>query len=225
VIREGDDGDRYYIIDSGQAEVSMSGYKIGELTAGSSFGDRALMRNTRRAATVTATTGMELLTLSREDFLGATQIDRLETDVVRTAELRGGNDLSVRSAWSAGALTRVLEQVPLLAPLSGRTLRELGDVAEVSSWSAGSTLTVQGDVGEHFFVLLDGQIDISVDGSQVTELQSGDSFGEIALLHQVPRAATATAKTDVLVCSLAKEQISKVVDLQKMVGVAAELAV
>jgi hypothetical protein len=69
VITEGEDGDRYYLIVDGTVDVTIMGQLVRTMTAGQSFGEIALLRNIPRAATVTSATQVELLAVSRDDFL------------------------------------------------------------------------------------------------------------------------------------------------------------
>ena len=71
IVREGDEGDRFYIVIEGELDVSQEGVTIAELTTGGYFGEIALLRDTRRTATVTARTDAVLYALDREDFLAA----------------------------------------------------------------------------------------------------------------------------------------------------------
>ena len=71
MIREGDVGDRFVLIVSGEAEVSREGTHVVTLYAGDHVGEIALLRDVPRTATVTARTPMELLTLDRAAFLEA----------------------------------------------------------------------------------------------------------------------------------------------------------
>jgi hypothetical protein len=69
IINEGEEGDRYYLIVEGTVDVSIRNHLVRTMTAGESFGEIALLRDVPRAATVKAATHVELLAISRDDFL------------------------------------------------------------------------------------------------------------------------------------------------------------
>ena len=71
IIREGEPGERFYIIAAGQARASKDGKQLREMGTGESFGEIALLRRIPRTATVTATSRVEVRTLAREEFLAA----------------------------------------------------------------------------------------------------------------------------------------------------------
>jgi CRP-like cAMP-binding protein len=68
VVREGEAGDAFYVIVSGQAEVARSGQVVATIGAGSFFGDLALLDRAPRNATVTAITDMDLIVLGQREF-------------------------------------------------------------------------------------------------------------------------------------------------------------
>jgi MFS family permease len=71
VFRQGDRGDRFYVIAAGEAGVTIDGEERPPLSAGGWFGEIALLRDVPRTATITARTGLDLLALERDDFIAA----------------------------------------------------------------------------------------------------------------------------------------------------------
>ena len=100
----------------------------------------------------------------------------------------------------------LLERVPFLAALPPVTLESLAAHAAFVEVPAGRAVVEQGDHGDRFYVIADGAASVEIDGRQVGDLGPGDAFGEIALLRDVPRTATVTARTDLTLLSLARDE-------------------
>jgi CRP-like cAMP-binding protein len=94
---------------------------------------------------------------------------------------------------------QVLKNVPLFAELDDRELEQIAATMRERRFSAGDTVTQEGAGGAGFFVVEQGEADVSVDGQPRGSIHPGDYFGEIALLTGSDRTATITAKTD-MVC-------------------------
>jgi hypothetical protein len=93
------------------------------------------------------------------------------------------------------AVLDLLRRVPLFAPLSAPVLERLALDAHEVRVSAGQVVFEQGARGDSFYVIADGEVDVSIDGRHVRRQSLGEGFGEIALLRDTPRTATITAVT------------------------------
>ena len=92
----------------------------------------------------------------------------------------------------------VLKKVPLFDGLEQRELEEIADSMHERRFSAGDVITREGQSGAGFFVVEEGEADVTVNGSPVGQLGPGDYFGEVALLTGSERTATIVARTDML---------------------------
>jgi MFS family permease len=100
----------------------------------------------------------------------------------------------------------LLHSIPLFRPLPATTLEELASSLIPVKASAGTELVREGERGDRFYVLASGEVDVSAQGKPVRTQGAGDHFGEIALLRDVPRTATVTAKTDVELYALERDE-------------------
>jgi hypothetical protein len=87
----------------------------------------------------------------------------------------------------------LLRGVPMLAPLPMTILEQVaGDLSEVS-YADGEPIIREGEVGNRFYILASGRTSVTSAGEERPELGPGDSFGEIALVRNVPRTASVVA--------------------------------
>jgi MFS family permease len=100
---------------------------------------------------------------------------------------------------------RLLTGVPIFAPLPGTALEHIAGRLVPLRIEPGTVVVRQGDAGDRFYVIVEGEVEVTADGQTVSQLGPGGSFGEIALLKDVPRTATVTAKTPVVLYALERE--------------------
>ncbi len=96
----------------------------------------------------------------------------------------------------------LLRANPIFAPLPASTLEQLAHALEEVPASAGEEIVRQGESGDRFYLIKHGGFDVYVDGEPVQSLEAGDSFGEIALLRNVPRTATVRARSEAVLYAL-----------------------
>ena len=95
----------------------------------------------------------------------------------------------------ADSKTVHLSKVPLFSNLSKRELQFIASRADEVDAKAGTKLTTQGKPGDSFYVLLDGEAEVHVDGHPRRTLKKGDFFGEISMMDRGPATATITTTT------------------------------
>ena len=106
----------------------------------------------------------------------------------------------------------MLKRVPLFAGLSRDELRLVASVADELVVPAGTSLTLEGERGREFFVLVDGVATVATDGVEVRTLVGGDFVGEISLLTRSPRTATVTAVVPVRLLVLSDRDFRRLAD-------------
>lgn len=95
----------------------------------------------------------------------------------------------------ADSKLELLKKVPLFAHCSQSSLESVEINTDEVEVEAGRKLITQGDTSDSFFVILDGEADVSIDGKYRRTLGAGDFFGEISMLDRGPATATVTTAT------------------------------
>lgn len=95
------------------------------------------------------------------------------------------------------AKVELIKRVPLFSHCSKKELGLIAQLADEIDLPEGKTLMREGDRGREFFVLVEGTADVRKGERKLSTLESGDFFGEIALVSQRPRTATVTTASPV----------------------------
>ncbi|KAK9468608.1 cyclic nucleotide-binding-like protein [Lipomyces arxii] len=184
IIQQGDEGEKFYVIESGSVDYFVNGNKVSSGGPGGSFGELALMYNSPRAATVVSTTPCVLWVLDGTSFRRI---------------------LMERTASKRAMYEQFLREVPVLQSLTDWHRAKIADALKAVTFEVGDVIVKEGDVGETFYLIEDGEAEVHKEGEgKVNDLVKGDYFGELALLNDAPRAATVTAKTKLKTVTLDK---------------------
>lgn len=194
VFFAGDRADAFFIVRRGRFAVEDRDVATGDtvvlraMERGASFGEMGLLTHAARATTIRATEASELFEIDRATF------ERLLADSVQAPDF-------------APTMTAIAE-LKSLPPFRTLANGSIADLLARGSWVAaapGDVLVRQGDVGDAFYVLGSGQVDVVQDEITLHRLDPGEYFGEIALLEDVPRTASVVARTPVRAFRLDQE--------------------
>jgi anti-sigma regulatory factor (Ser/Thr protein kinase) len=120
----------------------------------------------------------------------------LEGTTVKLRRMLGAHPTGVdlpAPAASDGRL-QLLGRNPIFAPLPREVLEPVAAQLIPFSASEGETIIREGDQGELFYLIADGELDVRADSRHVATLGPNDHVGEIALIRHIPRTATIVAK-------------------------------
>lgn len=117
---------------------------------------------------------------------------------------------------------RILTSVPIFAPLPGMTLEHLAGRLVPLRLDRDTVIVREGDAGDRFYIVVEGVVEVSEYGRPIAELEAGGYFGEIALIRDVARTATVTAKTPVVLYALDREDFLAAVTSHEPSAEAAE---
>lgn len=181
IITEGEEGDFLCIIEEGSAvcKKNIDGVEkvVKQCKTGDVFGELALLYNAKRAATVESVDRCLAWELDRETF------NRIVKDA---------------ASKKTALYEEFLKNVRVLSNLDPSDIQKIADVVKERTYTMGEQVITQGDVGDEFFILLEGAMEAHRRNekgisSKVYTYQIGDYFGEIALMEDQPRAASIIA--------------------------------
>jgi len=185
VFRQGDRPNGFFVVRKGSMEVVEELPGGGErvlqtLARGDTFGELGLVEGAPRTATIRAAVRSELFSFDKGAF------DSFMISVVRVPEFAP----TLQAASELGGIA-------CFAHLGADEMGELMARGEWVNVPPGEPIVRQGEPGDAFYAIRSGQVDVTKDGARVRTLGAGSFFGEIALLFDVPRTSTVTARTPV----------------------------
>ena len=209
IIRQGDDGDAFYVMEDGIVDVAEEGIHKTTLSGTISFGEIALLYGCPRSATLRARRFCKLWFIGRTAFRAITgqhKRKRLETKIESLKKVR--HDF-VTSLMFMSLFLILYYLYSHKVQINGKSFSEVLSESEIDtlalaaiteSYKSGEVIVKEGEPGDIFYMIDSGSVDIFIEAKgeePVATLIAGDFFGEMALLSNAPRAATCIAKTDV----------------------------
>jgi cAMP-dependent protein kinase regulator len=214
IIRQGEIGEKFYLLVHGRVSVtknsssssfssstslssslssssSSSSLKneITQLSPGQYFGELALISNEpRKANVIVLEAPVMCYTIDQHNF----------TSVMGTLQNLENENFGIE----------ILKKVKLLESLSEKQLQILGRCLERMEFSEGMVILSQGEEeGDRFYIIVSGEVMVSVNHIEVARLKSGSYFGEMALMNNERRNATITAVDEVICLTLNRAQV------------------
>jgi CRP-like cAMP-binding protein len=206
IFAPGDPGDAMYFVESGQIELTSEDEEryetLARLIPGDFFGEMALLTGKSRTVAARAVANSNLWVLYRTDF---------DTLLVRHPDLTVSFSHALRERLNEAEGSFVaphLHKIAMLSGLSRVQLEEMDERLHPQSFGSGDFIYFEGRLGDTMYFIESGQVERSVSTSRgplvLETLETGDFFGETALLTNKPHLATARAVTEITVWALRK---------------------
>jgi CRP-like cAMP-binding protein len=200
VIRQGERAEAFYVVRKGTFAIVEEDPETGERrtirlqSRGDSFGELGLLASAPRTASVMAVEESEVFEVDKSSF------ERLLADMINIPEFAP----TLQEAAE-------LRGLPAFAHLEPDQLASLRQEGSWESFPPGTVVMRQGAVGDAFYAIASGRLEVVQNRKVVATLGPGDYFGEVALLLDVPRTATIRAKTPVRAFRLERQAFRKLV--------------
>jgi cAMP-dependent protein kinase regulator len=207
VINQGESGDFLFVIESGTLDCSIKVDGADKIVktceAGDVFGELALLYNCPRAASVEARDKCVLWQLDRDTF----------NNIVKEAAQKK------RERYNT-----FLAKVPLLASMDAYERSQLADALKPEDFADGVAICKEGESGNIFYIVEEGEAVAMKSGKQVMKYGSGDYFGELALIRNQPRAATVTAQGRARLLSIDSRSFKRLLNVSDLLERSAKYA-
>ncbi len=188
VVREGEPGDRLYIVLSGRIEVRRDyapgrSEPVAEMGEGDVFGEIALLHGGPRTRSIRCLTPGRLLALDKQDFERLV-LSRLSHQAVEDAVQKVG----------------FLHHTGLTRHWSQATMAAFARKAKVQEFPEGTVILEEGAINHWFFLLHRGEVTVRKGQSELRRLKAGDSFGELSLMGDGVATASVVVRSKMASC-------------------------
>jgi CRP/FNR family cyclic AMP-dependent transcriptional regulator len=121
-------------------------------------------------------------------------------------------------------IIEILKKLPLFSELNFAAIKELTSLADERLFHRGETIFEENTTGKSLMVIISGEVRITqrarISGEEtLSVLKKGDFFGEMALLEDLPRSATAIAHSDTFMLEISREKFLHFIEKDAVSGV------
>lgn len=213
---------RMFFIAEGEVSLTAGGKMLDTVRAGEIFGEMAVITGGSRSATATAKTRCVAYALDVTGFQAAlsktapefalmlmsVMFDRLRLVAARLAARKVATNMVMpreAATFPPDMLAKIEEMLP-----NATSVR----------YDAGKSIMREGERGVNMYIVTSGSVAIAIRDNPVETISQGGCFGEMALVDQSPRTASATAATDCTLLAINRNTLIAVVREQPAFGVA-----
>ncbi|MEP7154521.1 MAG: cyclic nucleotide-binding domain-containing protein [Betaproteobacteria bacterium] len=219
---------RMYFIHDGEVALSANGKPLDTVRKGEIFGEMAVIADdgggSVRSATATAKVACQAFSLDATELQAALQktpefalmLMSVMFDRLRFVAAR----LAMRKAAPGANATRTAREG---ATFSKELLQQLDDALQHATtvrYDAGKPIMRVGEAGVSMYLVMQGTVGIFIRDSEVEKVNAGGTFGEMALVDQSPRTASAIAQSDCVLLSVNRTALMALVKAQPAIGIA-----
>ena len=219
---------RMYLLTDGEVVLTAGGNVLDTLWPGDIFGEMAVIseipdleREARRSATAKSVADCTLYSLDGNEVqLGLARKPEFALMLmsVMFARLRF---LAARLAAQGNSENHRSNRIePTLDAVTVATLENTLDHATVVRFQEGAKIMKEGSPGTSMYVVLEGEVAVAIGRKIVEKLERGGVFGEMALVDQSPRTASAVARADCALLAINRDALIKLTKSDPEIGMA-----
>ena len=207
----------YYLLE-GEIELVAKGKPVGPPKVGEIFGEMAPISDSPRSATAIAKTACRVISLDDKGFAAALQKKPEFALMMLGMMILRLRAMIARLSGSPSA-AEIKESRVFDKALLGTMVKGLGEQAIVR-YDQGKVIMVAGQAGALMYVVTEGRVAISIGDALVDRVGPGGVFGEMALIDQSPRAASAVAESDCALLAMNRNVFLNLVKSEPAFGIA-----
>lgn len=187
---------KMYVLIVGEIEMIAQNQVIGAVRAGETFGEMAVIAQAARTATARAKTQCTVIGLDEKQYLAGLQ-QKPEFALMLMSIINARLRSTISRLRASGSLhAGEAKETPVFDKKLMAGLANLMGAQAAARYPAGKMIMQEGTGGAFMYVVLEGRVAITIKGGLVARAAPGGVFGEMALVDQSVRAATAVAETD-----------------------------